>query len=127
MVDAPALGADAARHGSSSLPLGTFFMSFSERQYNNLDAAIFAVELAHQYRTLKEIDLHGRMLDEVEQHIDRFLTDMSSAGENGCGIVCGTGTGAMKRHVQTLLKPYLHGVVGKIIDKGPILLIVFER
>ncbi len=102
-------------------------MSFSESPKKHLDAAIFAVELAYQHRTLKEIDLHGRMPDDVEQDIDRFITDMSNAGENGCGIVCGTGTGAMKRRVQSLLRPYLNGIVGKVIDKGPILLVIFER
>ncbi len=98
-----------------------------EARKRNLEAAIFAVELAYQGRTLREIDLHGRMLDDVEQDIDRFITDMSGTGESGCGIVCGTGTGAMKKKVIELLKPYQSGIIGKIIDKGPVVLIVFER
>lgn len=93
----------------------------------NIHTVIYAVELAFEQQTLKQIDLHGCMLDEVEIQIDRFISAMSSACELGCAIVCGTGTGAMKKKVLELLRPYQQGVVIKIIDKGPVVLAVFER
>ena len=102
-------------------------MTSSEFLSRKLETAVFAVELAHQNRTLREKDLHGSMPEDVESDIDRFITDMSGAGETGCGIVCGTGTGVMKKKVMELLRPYQNGIVGRIIDKGPILLVVFER
>ncbi len=93
----------------------------------NTHTATYAVELAFQQQTLKQIDLHGCMLDEVETQIDRFISTMSSARELGCAIVCGLGTGAMKKRVLELLQPYRKSMIETVVDTGAVLLVVFKR
>ncbi len=99
----------------------------SKSRRDNQSSAVYAVELAYDQQTLKQIDLHGCMLDEVETQIDQFVSAMSSARELGCAIVCGLGTGAMKKRVLELLQPYRKSMVETVVDVGGVLLVVFKR
>lgn len=85
-----------------------------------------AVELAYQQGMIDSLDLHGRFPDTVEHDVDRFLTQMYHKGVSGCALICGTGTGVMKKKVKDILRIYMRGYVAEVVDVGPVLLVVFH-
>ncbi len=79
MVDAPALGADAARHGSSSLPLGTFFTTLPMTHTKTLLLVGPGEHFGkHIIRRFASEGFVIGVISRNEEHLQQLVSDMES-------------------------------------------------
>ncbi len=77
---------------------------------------------------MKSLDLHGCTVEDVDDRVDRFLTNNSK--ENRVRIVTGKGTGKVKAAVIRYLKlgryPWIHEKLGNGKDNEGVLVVILE-
>ena len=119
-LDVQAVVIEVNPDGIVELQMGNAHIELNERQLrlvkapnvpdSSKEAARITVNATKSEKSLQELDVRGSRVDESEQLVTQFIDDASMQGLTSIRIIHGTGTGALREAIRSLLAK--HTLVG---------------